>query len=268
METNELFLASDAALRSVIDRITAEDFDKPVPAEWTAIPYPTIRDILKSHAYDEAWIPGILAGASVADGDDLRDRDLLGDDPIAAYDALHDAATAAVRAGVDPESTFHFQYGDYPAKEGFAHLAMYRAFQAWMIAASWMGMGAGLLPRRMRGGLELVTLAGYAAVSGFLYGQLMNLSFWPFTLGPGTALSFLAGAPVVDNLHRFIFFSVATSLGWDLIRAVVLALGIALVGRPVLSALRRTARIASFRESRTPECTAASSRHPHRPADQ
>ncbi|MEO6942127.1 MAG: ECF transporter S component [Terrimesophilobacter sp.] len=137
-----------------------------------------------------------------------------------------------------------------------------------MIAASWMGMGAGLLPRRMRGGLELVTLAGYAAVSGFLYGQLMNLSFWPFTLGPGTALSFLAGAPVVDNLHRFIFFSVATSLGWDLIRAVVLALGIALVGRPVLSALRRTARIASFRESRTPECTAASSRHPHRPADQ
>lgn len=134
METNELFLASDAALRSVIDRITAEDFDKPVPAEWTAIPYPTIRDILKSHAYDEAWIPGILAGASVADGDDLRDRDLLGDDPIAAYDALHDAATATVRAGVDPESTFHFQYGDYPAKEGFAHLAMYRAFQAWMIA--------------------------------------------------------------------------------------------------------------------------------------
>lgn len=133
METNELFLAADAALRSVIDRITPEDFDTPVPSAWTHIPNPTISDILKSHAYDEAWIPGVLAGRSIVGGDDLIDRDLLGDDPIAAYDSLNDAATAAVLEGVDPEMIFRFQYGDYPAKEGFAHLAMYRAFQAWMI---------------------------------------------------------------------------------------------------------------------------------------
>lgn len=134
MDTTELFLDSDAALRSVIDRVTPADFDTPAPEGWTSIPNPTIRDILNAHAYDEAWVPRIIAGDSSADGDDLRDRDLLGDNPIASYDALNDAATAAVRAGVDPESTFRFQYGDYPAKEGFAHLAMYRAFQAWLIA--------------------------------------------------------------------------------------------------------------------------------------
>ncbi len=134
METDQLFLATDAALRSVIDRITPEDFDKPVPAAWSQTPNPTIRDILSAHAYDEAWVPRVLSGASAADGDELRDRDLLGDDPIAAYDTLNDAATVAVRAGIDPESIFRFQYGDYPAKEGFAHLAMYRGFQAWLIA--------------------------------------------------------------------------------------------------------------------------------------
>jgi hypothetical protein len=134
METSQLFLASDAALRSVVDRVTSDDLDKPAPAEWSRTPNPTIRDILKAHAYDEAWIPGVLAGASIADGDDLRDRDLLGDDPIAAYDALNDIATAAVRAGVDPGRTFRFQYGDYPAEEGLMHLAIYRAFQAWLIA--------------------------------------------------------------------------------------------------------------------------------------
>lgn len=134
MNTTELFLASDAALRSVIDRISPDDFGKPAPAEWTTIPNPTIRDILGRHAYDEAWVPGVIAGRSIVDGDEWADRDLLGDDPVAAYDALNDTATATVRAGVDPESTFRFHYGDYPAKEGFAHLAMYRAFQAWQIA--------------------------------------------------------------------------------------------------------------------------------------
>ena len=115
-----------------------------------------------------------------------------------------------------------------------------------MLAASWIGMGAGLLPHRMRGALEVTVLAVYAAASGFLYGQLMNLSFWPFTLGPGTALSFQAGAPVGENLHRFVIFSLATSLGWDLLRAAVLAIGVAVLSRPTLSALRRAAKIAAF----------------------
>ena len=134
MKTDQLFLASDAALRSVIDRIEPDDLDKPAPAEWSQTPDPTIRDILKAHAYDEAWVPGVLAGKSVSDGDELRDRDLLGDDPIGAYDALNDIATAAVKEGVAPDTVFHFQYGDYPAEEGLVHLALYRGFQAWLIA--------------------------------------------------------------------------------------------------------------------------------------
>jgi hypothetical protein len=134
MQTDQLFLASDAALRSVIDRIAPDDLDKPAPAEWSRTPDPIIRDVLRAHAYDEAWIPLVLAGASIADGDDLRDRDLLGDDPIAAYDALNDTATAVVHKGVAPGAIFRFQYGDYPAEEGFVHLAVYRAFQAWLIA--------------------------------------------------------------------------------------------------------------------------------------
>ncbi len=132
----------------------------------------------------------------------------------------------------------------------FASALLTGGFGPWlpfqMIAASWMGMGAGLLPRGMRGARELVTLALFAAASGFLFGQLMNLSFWPFTLGPGTGLSFVPGAPPLENLHRFALFSLTTSLGWDLMRAIVLALGVALLGRAVLSALRRTARIGSF----------------------
>lgn len=134
MRADELFLQADAALRSVIDRIDAADLSKPAPQEWTSTPDPIFRDILFAHAYDEAWVPDVLAGKSVADGDEFRDADLLGDDPIASYDRLNDTATAAVREGVEPGTVFRFQYGDYPVDEGYAHLATYRAFQAWLIA--------------------------------------------------------------------------------------------------------------------------------------
>ncbi|MBX3115950.1 MAG: ECF transporter S component [Cryobacterium sp.] len=111
-----------------------------------------------------------------------------------------------------------------------------------MLAASWIGLGAGLLPRKLRGWREYAILAGYAAICGFVYGQLLNLSFWPFTLGLDTELSFLAGAPFLENLHRFAIYSLATSLGWDLMRAIVLCVLVAALGPLVLSSLRRTAR--------------------------
>jgi hypothetical protein len=133
MNTDELFLRSDAALRDVIDRIGPADLTRSAPAEWTSTANPTFRDILQAHTYDEAWVPDVLRGRAAADGDDLRGVDLLGDDPIGAYDARNDAATAAVRAGGYAD-TFRFSYGDYPAAEGLAHLATYRAFQAWQIA--------------------------------------------------------------------------------------------------------------------------------------
>lgn len=133
MDTDELFLRSDAALRDVIDRIDPADLSRPAPAEWSSQADPTVRDILRAHTYDEAWVPDVLAGRAPADGDELREADLLGDDPIAAYDARNDAATAAVRSG-ERVDTVRFSYGDYPVAEGLAHLSTYRAFQAWLIA--------------------------------------------------------------------------------------------------------------------------------------
>ncbi|WP_223179089.1 hypothetical protein [Phycicoccus endophyticus] len=114
-----------------------------------------------------------------------------------------------------------------------------------MLAAAWVGWGAGVLPRA-RGRREVGLLAGYGAVAGLAYGILLNLSFWPFSTGSGGGLSVLPGAPVAENLHRFLLFSLATSLGWDLTRAATTAVLVALTARPVLGALRRAARRAAF----------------------
>ena len=114
-----------------------------------------------------------------------------------------------------------------------------------MFACAWIGLGAGLLPRAT-GRREIALLAAYGAASAFFYGLVLNLSFWPFTLGAQTRLSFVPGAPVVENLHRYLVFDVTTSLGWDMGRAITNAVLIALAGRAVLGALQRAARKASF----------------------
>lgn len=121
-----------------------------------------------------------------------------------------------------------------------------------MICAAWVGMGAGLLPRRVAGRAEIAMLAGYAVVAAYGFGLLMNLSSWPFTLGiaiPGAedTLAMVPGDPVLDNLHRFLVFTLLTSFwGWDLGRAITNALLIVTIGPAVLATLRRAARRARY----------------------
>ncbi len=117
-----------------------------------------------------------------------------------------------------------------------------------MLAAGWIGMFAGVLPRA-RGRAELVLLAAYGMVASVAYGFVLNLWFWPFgasDVGTGAAVAFRPGAPLAENLRRWLAFSTSTSLGFDIPRAVITAVALLLVGRPVLLALRRAARRAAF----------------------
>ncbi|ROO60520.1 energy-coupling factor transport system substrate-specific component [Micromonospora sp. Llam0] len=115
-----------------------------------------------------------------------------------------------------------------------------------MVAAAWVGLGAGLLPRRSRGKAEIAVLTLYGILAAYGYGFLMNMWFWPY-LAQGTQLSFVPGDPVGDNLHRFALFTVTTStLGWDTGRALTNGIAILLAGPAVLAVLRRAARRAAF----------------------
>ena len=118
-----------------------------------------------------------------------------------------------------------------------------------MLVAGWVGMCAGMLPRRVSGRSEIVMLVAYGVLAAYGYGLLMNLWGWPFILGvqvPGqdsTELSYMPGGPLLENLHRFVLYTLLTSTGgWDTGRAVPNALAIALLGPAVLTTLRRAAR--------------------------
>jgi energy-coupling factor transport system substrate-specific component len=116
-----------------------------------------------------------------------------------------------------------------------------------MLAAAWVGAGAGFLPRA-RGRAEIALLVVYGILAAYAYGLLMNLSGWPFALGvevPGHtgSLSFVPGAPVLENLHRFAVYTLLTSTGsFDTGRAITNALAIVALGPAVLVTLRRAQR--------------------------
>ena len=117
-----------------------------------------------------------------------------------------------------------------------------------MLVAAWVGMGAGLLPRRFTGKAEVAVLVVYGVLAAYAYGLLMNLSGWPFVLGIEVSghegsLSYVAGAPLLENLHRFLVYTLLTSTGsFDTGRAITNAVLLVLLGPAVMTSLRRAAR--------------------------
>ncbi|MEU8632187.1 ECF transporter S component [Amycolatopsis sp. NPDC048633] len=121
-----------------------------------------------------------------------------------------------------------------------------------MLCSAWIGMGAGLLPRRVTGKAEIAMLVGYGIVVAYLFGFLMNLWFWPFITGAEVPyydghISYVPGDPVWENLHRFAVFTLLTSTaGWDTGRAITNTAAILVLGPAVLATLRRASRKASY----------------------
>ncbi|KAF2411477.1 hypothetical protein B1729_20135, partial [Microbacterium sp. B35-04] len=135
-----------------------------------------------------------------------------------------------------------------------------------MFACAWVGAVAGLLPGRSTRPLqvplkrrpepagawarsritEIAMLCLYGVIASYSFGLLMNLWFWPFAVGSGTGISYDGGAPLDVNLSSFLLYSLVTStLSWDTLRAITTVVGLIVVGRPILAALRRAKPLSS-----------------------
>jgi len=115
-----------------------------------------------------------------------------------------------------------------------------------MFAAAWIGLAAGMLPKRVAGKGEIVMLLVFGALAAGAFGILMDLQFWPWALGSNTQLSYIPGGSISENLSRFITFHFASAMAWDIPRAIFTCVLIGFTGPSVLSALRRTYTRAAF----------------------
>ncbi|HEX2902028.1 MAG TPA: ECF transporter S component [Jatrophihabitans sp.] len=114
-----------------------------------------------------------------------------------------------------------------------------------MFGCAFVGLLAGVLPRA-RGRVEVLMLACYGSLSGYLFGFLLNLQFWPFSVDRSSSISYLPGLSFTEQWHRYLLFDATTSLGWDTGRAVTNFVLILLAGPALLVVLRRAARKANF----------------------
>ncbi|MDQ6877646.1 MAG: TIGR03086 family protein [Candidatus Dormibacteraeota bacterium] len=94
-----------------------------------------MREIVSYHAYDDSWVPDMLAGRTMDEvGREKFKGDLLGDDPHGRFAEIVDKACAAASELADLDRIVHTSFGDFSAREYFWQINMFRALRARDIA--------------------------------------------------------------------------------------------------------------------------------------
>jgi len=138
MDERDVFVLADRELLRVVGAIQDEQWGMQLP-EWfprsATQPDITLREVIDYHAYDDAWVPDMLAGKSMDEvGNTQFDGDLLGGDVKRSFARLVDTACAAALALDDLDRTVHTSFGDCPAREYLWQVSSFRGLRAHDIA--------------------------------------------------------------------------------------------------------------------------------------
>lgn len=142
-----VFALADRTLEAVVWHIADDQWATEMPESFQTRGQdhpPTLREIVNYHAYDDAWVPDMLAGRTMDEvGVDRYKGDILGDNPKAAFTAIVDQAVAAAERVDDLKATVHCSFGDYTVQEYLWQANFFRGLRAHDIAQV-IGVPAGL----------------------------------------------------------------------------------------------------------------------------
>jgi uncharacterized protein (TIGR03086 family) len=134
----EVFVLADHALNDVVAQIRDDQWAMEMPPSFATRVTdrrPTLREIINYHAYDDAWVPDMLAGKSMEEaGMDNFKGDLLSDEPKVRFAEIVEKACAAATSLDDLDRTVHCSFGDFPAREYLWQANMFRGLRAHDIA--------------------------------------------------------------------------------------------------------------------------------------
>ncbi len=131
-------MLADRTLGEVVAAIRDDQWSMEMPPSFARRQtdhVPTLREIVNYHAYDDAWVPDMLAGRTMEEvGKDKHKGDLLGSDPRGSFAALVETACAAAREISDLERVVHTSFGDFTTREYLYQVNMFRGLRAHDIA--------------------------------------------------------------------------------------------------------------------------------------
>jgi uncharacterized protein (TIGR03086 family) len=138
MREQAVFLLADQTLNHVIQQIRDDQWAMVMPPDF-AMRDPertvTLREVINYHAYDDAWVPDMLAGRTMDEAGTTKfDGDLLGADPKGQFAAIVDAACHAASAVADLERVVHCSFGDFTTQEYFWQITSFRGLRAHDLA--------------------------------------------------------------------------------------------------------------------------------------
>jgi uncharacterized protein (TIGR03086 family) len=113
-----------------VHAVRPDQWGCPTPcADWE------VRNLVNHLVAEQLWVPPLLAGKRVADlGAGFAAGDVLGDDPVAAWDAASSAAAAAFAESGALERVVHLSYADRPGEEYAREMIFDLVVHSWDLA--------------------------------------------------------------------------------------------------------------------------------------
>lgn len=136
----ELFVMAEVVLVEVLGRIRDKDREIVIPPLFDvtgADEAAPLWQLVERYAYDDAWVPDMLAGRTTTEaGPDSFDGDLLGANPHDSIRRIADAACAAARqvGDGDGDNVVHCGYGDVSVRDYLRRITIDRSLLAHYVA--------------------------------------------------------------------------------------------------------------------------------------
>ncbi|MGW1066639.1 TIGR03086 family metal-binding protein [Streptomyces aureus] len=110
-----------------VHAIHDDQWEAPTPcSDWS------VRDLVGHLVSEQAWVPALVRdGATVDAVGDSLDGDLLGADPVAAWEAVAEASRSVFAEPGALDRTVHLSFGDMPAGDYCAQLVTDLTVHAW-----------------------------------------------------------------------------------------------------------------------------------------
>jgi uncharacterized protein (TIGR03086 family) len=130
ISATELYERTAKAMGELLRTVTAEQWAARTPCDgWV------VRDLVNHLVSENRWMPPLLSGGTIADVGNALDGDLLGGDPVAAWELAARGARAAV-AEADLQRIVHLGFGDAPAQEYLMQVAADHLIHYWDLAVA------------------------------------------------------------------------------------------------------------------------------------